>query len=87
MILVNKYGSFPNLPFWKVNKGYEDDQTMNFPNAMTQIADLIIMSKQGKYFTSLSKNGKIKDIYTGNFQYENRNLEFRRHGMVNNKKT
>ena len=62
MILVNKYGSFPNLPFWKVNKGYEDDQTMNFPNAMTQIADLLIMSKQGKYFTSLSKNGKIKDI-------------------------
>ena len=29
---------------------------------MTQIADFIIMSKQGKYFTSLSKNGKIKDI-------------------------
>ena len=62
MILVNKYGSFPNLPFWKVNKGYEDDQTMNFPNVMTQIADFIIMSKQGKYFISLSKNGKIKDI-------------------------
>ena len=24
-IFVNKYGSFPNSPFWKVNKGYEDD--------------------------------------------------------------
>ena len=48
---------------------------------MTWIADLIIMSKEGKYFTPLPKNDKIK-YYTGNFQYENRNLDFRRHGMV-----
>ena len=60
---MNKYGSFPNSPFWKVNKEFEDDWTKNFPNAMNQIADLIILSKKANISHPYLKMVKSKMLY------------------------
>ena len=43
--LEDKYRLYPKSPFWEIIKGQYVDWTMNFPNALTQVADLICQEK------------------------------------------
>ena len=43
--LEDKYRLYPKSPFWEIIKGQDDDWTLNFPNTLTQVADLICQKK------------------------------------------
>ena len=43
--LEDKNRLYPRSPFWEIIKGQYVDWTMNFPNALTQVADLICQKK------------------------------------------